>query len=244
MSVSDAVVGAEAALLDKIRSAMDRIDAKSGELQTTVSEKLSVLPGFLQETAIEGWNRFCGYLRELWDRIYGFLDQAGSPSALWDTADAWSAQVGSPVSGQVQSADACTLKTDDTWNGAAADAYRQTLPPQKLALDKIKSSLTDGVASALSDVARGIIVFWSGLAIALIALVAGLISALSSAATVFGAPAAPFIAAGAALAASVAIIAGSEVLKAVCSTANATLQQKLADNAAFPGGHWPPAVTT
>jgi hypothetical protein len=39
------------------------------------------------------------------------------------------------------------------------------------------------------------------------------------------------------------MITGSEVLKAACSSANIGLRLKLDDNAAFPGGHWPPAAT-
>ncbi|WP_250002109.1 hypothetical protein [Actinoplanes sp. M2I2] len=111
-----------------------------------------------------------------------------------------------------------------------------------MALDNVKATLTDGVSSALSDVAEGIIVFWTGLIIALVALVGGIIGALASA-TVVGLPAGPFIAAGAALTASAAMIAGGETLKSVCAAANSTLRQKIADNSGFHQGHWPPAAT-
>ncbi|MCU7723851.1 hypothetical protein ODJ79_09010 [Actinoplanes sp. KI2] len=97
-------------------------------------------------------------------------------------------------------------------------------------------------AGSLNDVATGIIIFWTGLGTALVALVGGIIGALASSATIFGLPAAPFIAAGAALVASGAIITGCELLKARCASANTTLRQKLADNAAFHHGHWPPAA--
>ncbi|ROP33585.1 hypothetical protein [Couchioplanes caeruleus] len=56
-------------------------------------------------------------------------------------------------------------------------------------------------------------------------------------------PAGPVIAAGAGLVAAGAIIAGAEILKSVCASANTTLRQKLADNSGFHQGHWPPAAT-
>jgi hypothetical protein len=162
---------------------------------------------------------------------------------LFGTAGAWSDNVGGPVSAQVQSADAGLLSVDDNWDGDAADAYRQTLPLQKSALDKVKSALTDGIAAVLSDVAKGIYVFWGLLVTALAALVVGIIGAVASSATIVGLPAGPFIAAGAGLAASVSVITGAEILKSVCAAADSTLRQKLADNSAFHEGHWPPAAT-
>jgi hypothetical protein len=242
--VSSATVssGTEAALLDQIKSVMGRIDSKTTELQNSINSKLHWLPGFLQDKVIAGWNKFCGFMKRVWDNLNEMISNMGSPSALWSTADAWSDWVGSPVSGQVQSADAGLLGVDDNWDGDAADAYRQTLPLQKSALEKVKSALTDGIATALSDVAKGIIVFWAGLLTALAALVAGIIGALASTATVIGMPAGPFIAAGAGLVAAGAIIAGGEILESVCSSANSTLRQKLADNSGFHDGHWPPAA--
>ena len=195
-----------------------------------------------QDTVVAGWNKFCEFIREVWDFWYEVFTHMGSPSRLWATADGWSDTVGAPVSAQVQSSDAGLLAVDDNWDGDAADAYRQTLPLQKSALDKVKSALTDGIASALSDVAKGIIAFWAGLGVALAALVIGIISALGSAATIFGLPAAPFIAAGAAAAACAAVASGMLILRSVCSSASTTLRQRLGDNSAFHDGHWPPAA--
>ena len=241
--MTSAAAGTEASLLDQINSVLDRIDRKTTELQNSINKKIGWLPGFLRDKVISGWDKFCGFMKRVWDNFHEIASNMGSPSALWDTADAWSDRVGGPVSAQVQSADAGLLAVDDNWDGDAADAYRQTLPLQKTALDKVKATLSDGISSALSDVAKGIIVFWTGLVVALVALVGGIIGALASTATVVGLPAGPFIAAGAALAASAAMIAGAETLKSVCSAANSTLRQKLADNSGFHQGHWPPAAT-
>ncbi|GAA0488548.1 hypothetical protein Ade02nite_72450 [Paractinoplanes deccanensis] len=232
----------EADLLDKITSTLERIEAKTAELQGSINDKLGWLPGFVRDKVVAGWNRFCDYLGRVWTNLNEILSHMGSPSALGDTADAWSDLVGGPVSAQVQTAEAGLLGADDKWDGAAADAYRQTLPLQKAALDKVKSTLTDGISTALSTVATGIIAFWAGLVVALVALATGIVGALASSATILGVPAAPVIAAGAALTASAALIAGAETLKAVCASANSLLRQKLADNSAFHEGHWPPAA--
>ncbi|SNY28386.1 hypothetical protein SAMN05421748_10373 [Paractinoplanes atraurantiacus] len=238
MSVSST----EADLLDKIDSVLERIQAKTTELQNAINAKIGWLPGFLQDKVVAGWNKFTGFMQRVWTNLNEVLSNMGSPSALGDTAEAWSDLVGGPVSAQVQTAEAGLLGADDKWDGDAADAYRQTLPLQKAALDKVKSTLTDGIATALSTVSTGILAFWGGLVAALVALVIGIIGALGSTATIVGLPAAPIIAAGAALTASASMIVGAETLKGLCRSANATLRQKLNDDGGFHEGHWPPAA--
>jgi hypothetical protein len=242
MSSAPVSAATESELVDKLLQTVDRINAKTTELQNAINDKLHWLPGFLQDKVVAGWDKFCDFMRKVWDFWYEVCTNMGSPSRLWATADAWSDSVGAPVSAQVQSADAGMLTVDDNWDGDAADAYRQTLPLQKVALEKVKTTLTDGISGALSDVAKGIIAFWASQVVALAALVGGVIGALASAATIFGLPAAPFIAAGAAVAADAAVIGGGMMLRSVCSAASTTLRQKLDDNAGFHEGHWPPAA--
>ncbi|MFI7546963.1 WXG100 family type VII secretion target [Actinoplanes sp. NPDC049599] len=232
----------EAALLDKINEVLGRIDARTTELQHSINAKLPWLPGPARDKVVAGWHTFCGFLERIWANLHEIISNMGSLSALWSTADAWSDRVGAPVSGQVQSADAGLLDVDTTWDGDAAEAYRQTLPLQKAALEKVKSALTDGIATALNDLARGILACWGGLVTALVTLIVGIVGALASTATIVGLPAGPVIAAGAGLVAAGAIIVGAETLKAVASSADTTLRQKLADNSGFHEGHWPPAA--
>ncbi|MFC7529118.1 hypothetical protein [Actinoplanes sp. GCM10030250] len=231
----------EAALLEQIHSTLTRIDGKTVELQRAIDGKLKWLPGPIQDGVVTGWNTFCEVMRRMWDNLNTMLSSMGSPSKLWTTADAWSDHVGVPVSGQVQTAEAGLLLTDDNWDGDAADAYRQMLPLQKAALDKIKSAITDGLSTALREVAQAIVIFWGALAAAFVALAIGLTGALGSSATIVGLPAAPIIAGGAAIAACTSMIIGAENLKSICASANSTLRQKF-DDSAFHGGHWPPAV--
>jgi prophage DNA circulation protein len=233
----------ESALLAKINEVVSRIESKTTDLQNSINSKMKWLPGPLQDKVIAGWNKFTGFLQDCWDALAEIFGNMGSPSTLWNTGDSWSNSVGGPVSAQVQSAEAGSLEVDDNWDGSAADRYRQNLPMQKTALEKMKSTFSDGISSALSDVAKGIIAFWGGLIVALGALVTGIITALGSAATIFGLPAAPFIAAAAALVAVGAFLSGGLILKSVCSSANSTLRQKLNDNTGYREGHWPPATT-
>jgi hypothetical protein len=236
-------VADESALIAKINDVVGRIQSKTTELQNSINSKIQWLPGFLQDKVISGWNKFTGFLQDCWDGLVEIFTNMGSPSTLWSTADSWSNSIGGPVSGEVQSAEAGSLEVDDNWDGTAADKYRQNLPMQKTALEKMKSTFSDGISSALSDVAKGIIAFWGALIVALGALVAGIIGAIASSATVFGLPAAPFIAAAAALVAVGAFYSGGLILKSICSSANSTLRQKINDNTGYRDEHWPPATT-
>ncbi|MBW6440018.1 WXG100 family type VII secretion target [Actinoplanes hulinensis] len=238
MSVSST----EAVLLERIHSTIDRIDAKTVELQNSINDKLAYVPPPAQGKIRQGWDDFCAFMRRIWDNLATILSNMGSLSALSTTAQAWSDRVGVPVSGQVQAADAGLLTVDDNWAGDAADAYRQMLPLQKAALEKVKTVLTDGLSTALEQVRTGVFLFWTGLLGALAALAVGIIGALASSATIFGLPAAPFIAAGAAVTASIALIVGCETLKSACTSANSLLRQKF-DDTGFFQGHWPPAGT-
>jgi hypothetical protein len=236
------VSSTEAVLLERIHSTISRIDGKTVELQNSIDDKMGFIPPPLRSTIRQGWDDFCAFMQRIWDNLTTILSNMGSLSVLSSTAQAWSDRVGVPVSGQVQAADAGLLTVDDNWDGDAADAYRQMLPLQKAALEKVKTTITDGLAAALGQVHLGILVFWSSLAAALASLLVGIFGALASSATIIGMPAAPFIAAGAAATASLSLIVGCETLKACCTSANTTLRQKF-DDTGFFRGHWPPAGT-
>ncbi|MEV4276904.1 hypothetical protein [Actinoplanes xinjiangensis] len=232
----------EAVLLERINSAISRIDGKTVELQNSINDRMRFVPPPLQSGIRRGWDDFCAYMQRIWNNLTTILSHMGSLSALSTTAQAWSDRVGVPVSGQVQAADAGLLTVDTNWDGEAADAYRQMLPLQKAALEKVKTTLTDGLSTALDQVHNGVFLFWTSLVGALAALAVGLVGAIASSATIFGMPAAPFIAAGAAVTASIALVVGCETLKRACTSANTTLRQKF-DDTGFFRGHWPPAGT-
>lgn len=235
----------EAELIAEITTTLDKIRDKMTQLQSSINSGLASLPswaGSVANRVIDAWSWFCRQADRFWSWITNITSHMGSPTSLSLTADSWSSGVGGPVSGQVQAADAGSLLVDDTWTGAAATQYKQVLPQQKEALRAVKSTLTDGFASALDLVQKGIYAFWGMLAGALAALVAGLVGAIISSASVFGLPAAPFIAA-AAVGVAAAACWGGRSLKSCCASANTALQGKLHDDTAYLGGSWPSGTT-
>jgi hypothetical protein len=165
--------------------------------------------------------------------------------AAWAIAwSLWSSTVGGPVSEKVGTVDAGLLTVDDTWNGTAADAYRQLLPAQKAALAAVKTTFTDPIATAFSSLAKATYIFWGALIAAIVGLAADIVGGLASSATIIGLPATPFILVAAGLVAGTAIAAGEWNLGSTASDLNTTLQQKLAESTAYPNGHWPPAKVT
>jgi hypothetical protein len=235
--------GSEAELISRLFAVLDRVSDKTTELQTALTGKIHLLPAGVRDAVVAGWNDFCATVRKMWDFWYDLVTHLGSPTRVSAAAREWSELVGGPVSTQVQSADAGLLTVDTTWNGSAADAYRETLPRQKVALDAVKTSLADGISTALTTVVQAMVVFWGCLLGALAALVAGLIGAISSAATILGLPASPLIAAAAVATACLAVIVGGANLESMCTSASVTLRQRLDAQAAFHNGHWPPATT-
>lgn len=236
----------EAELVAEINRTLDKIQAKTTELQDSINAGLAKLPGWASwvgDRVQEGWRWFCEQAERFWSWITHITSNMGSPSAVSGAADTWTSTVGGPVSGQVQAADAGSLLVDDTWTGDAATQYKQVLPQQKEALRAVKTTFTDGIAASLDLLQKGIYAFWGGLAAALAALVGGIIGAIASSATVFGLPAAPFIAAAAVGVAGAACWGGGEILKSVAASANTTLQTKLADDSAYLGGSWPVGTT-
>ncbi|MGF1662622.1 MAG: hypothetical protein ACFCVG_09160 [Kineosporiaceae bacterium] len=236
----------EAQLLAEIDEVIRRIEATVEDLRRAIDVGLQLLPPFLDHVrgmVLRGWERFVGFLGELWNQLREMLENPGSPSTLSGVADEWTTAVGGPVSAQIGYSQAGQLLTDDRWEGLAADAYRQNLPVQKAALGDVSSILVEGLRSALDKVTTAIWVFWGILLTGLAALVAAIIGALATSATVIGLPAGPFIAAGGVLALLAAIRAGHWKLEADATSANLDLLAAQNNNSAYPGGRWPEAVT-
>lgn len=218
------------------------LGGKAPELQHAINTAVRGLPFpfDILEDAKAKWDEFIAAWNEFWDMIDRIRANMGSPTNLWHTGDAWSARIGGPVSAKAQLGRAGSLAVDDNWDGAAADAYRQKLVLQEAPMEKMKSTYSDGISTALSSAATGITTFWGSLMLAVAALILGLVAAIALAPTFLGA----IVAALSALTTAIwAFNAGVLVLSAAMSGANSTLQQKLADNAGYLDGHWPPFVT-
>lgn len=146
------------------------------------------------------------------------------------------------MSSQAGVIDAGRLPADDTWVGTAADAYKQAIAPEKTAMDKIKSSLVDGITTALDKMQTGIIVFCTACVAGIAACIAGFVTVLASTSTVLGAPAGPFIAAAAVGVLLAALGGGAWKLKSDVNSSKTILTSKLNDMAAFRQGKWPNAI--
>lgn len=174
-------------------------------------------------------------------QLGGMLAAAGDPDALRAAGAAWIDDVGAPVSRLVGVATDNVLETDDHWTGAAADAYRATLPAQQTALAAIVATCHE-VDATLGDLAAAITDFWIAIGTACLGLVLALAGALGSAATVVGAPAAAGLAlagVGALIAAGSSALSSLSTITTTATARGAALDRRLADSSAFPLGAWP-----
>lgn len=239
----------EQAALEKINNEITRINEKVTELSNKINSVLSNVPSFLGWVVdrVEAlWDEFVAAMERLWEKITEIFSNLGSPSTLWDTADDWSELVGGPVSGIAGNAHSDNSEIDRYWEGDAAVAYLDTLMPQRVAMEKIQTTFSEPVATALSGMAKAIIAFWVSLGIALASLVAGLIGAAAASGTIIGIPAGIVVAIGAVAVCVAAIAAGYLILKSEASSAKNTLTTKLNDNTGFrdegAGPAWPASV--
>lgn len=229
----------------EISDLVDTFYAKVKELENAINDILDWIPwgfGWVADKLKEGWNWLCNKINAAFDKLAWVLSNLGSPDTLTRTADEWSSTVGSHVSARVGFADLAGLSVDDTWKGSAAEQYKQQMPLQKTALQNVKTQFTDGISTALKDLATGIKTFWTVMISALTVLVVAIITAIAAAAGIITAPTAPFAAAIGVGVFAAAAWGAVEILKSQCSSANTTLTQKLSENTAYPGAAWPRAT--
>jgi hypothetical protein len=238
-----ALASMEAELLGKIIRLLDDLEEKARQLQKAVERGLPFLPPPIQTEVSTGWQKFCDGIADWWTFWRQVAANPGSPSRVRDMGDTWTDRVGGPVSGQVQPVDGGQLTVDDNWEGDAAEAYRNLLPLQKDALAQVKATLTDTISEALNDVSIAIIVLWSSLAAALLAVVTAIAGAIAASKTFVGIPMGVYVALGGALAADVALNTAIAVIKSSADSATSKLRRKFGDDTAFGGGMWPSAVT-
>lgn len=236
------------ATASQLSSLVNKLDGKTIEMQNTVNDTLSDISWLIPDSWIkwikDRWNDFCDLMAKVWKQLTEIVENMGAPWDLSSTANAWSDKIGSPVSGKAQVATAGELSVDDNWDGDAANQYKQKIPLQATALDKVRSTLSEGVNNALSTAQLGIWVFWGALVVALTTLIAGIIASIASDATIIGLPPGVAIAIGAVIAFLAAIGIGIVTLRATLSNANSTIRRALSDNSGFENGHWPPFHTS
>ncbi|MBD3781169.1 MAG: hypothetical protein IE923_18150 [Micrococcales bacterium] len=210
----------------EITELLERLDRKVAELAAAVSSALRGVPDLLTwvvERVEDGWDEFMRRFREVMLWIGDKLLYAGDPGELTETRDAWHAEVAAVTSALAERLDAGDLRTDDAWDGAAAEQYRQKVPEQQAAIRAIRDEFTAGITAALDQVRDGIVVFWCGAGAALAALVAGIIGAITATGTIVGLPTAPVLAAAAVLTALASLGGTLAVLTSQASSAESTL---------------------
>lgn len=234
------VAALEATALERINELITKIQTKCNELVDACNRIIDKAPGFIGSKIRNGMDKFIDRMEKFWNDCAQIFGNMGSPSALSDCADSWSESVAGPMSGLAGNVELAVIRADDSWSGSAFDAYKNVLPQQGNALKALKTTLVDGISTAMSEVTKGIMIFWAAIATGLAAFVVCIIGAIASTATIFGAPAGPFIALGGALVLVGAVFAGGYNLKASCIDQNSKLKQKLNDNLAFDStGGWP-----
>ena len=232
-------------LIGEINDLWNKLVGKFDDLRDAINWILDKIPGFLDwivDKLKDGWNKLCDKFQEVVDQVTYFFGHMGSPGALSAAADSWSTNVGGPVSNEVTTVDAGMLLVDDTWSGDAASQYKQHIPLQKAALQAIKTTYTDTIATALDKVQNALFIWYAAIAGAITAFISCMIGAIIAAGSVAGAPGAPFIALGGVLAFAAAFGGGTFNLKSQAAGANTMLVAKLSDNTAFPNGAWPKAT--
>ncbi|MEO3927673.1 hypothetical protein ABGB07_27955 [Micromonosporaceae bacterium B7E4] len=235
----------DAATIDEITGLVDQINAKTAEMHGNVVRLSGQLPEGTRQQTLAAWDSFVAELNGLWEALRDAVTYWGAPWKLWDTADAWSSQIGGPVGGLAGTASAARMQAENgTWQGTAATAYAQRLELMPPALGGINNTFADGVSGALSELARGIIAYWTTLALALAALLGGILGALVATGTIVGLPAAPVTAGVAVATAVAAVAAGALILTGDAASANNTLVRLINNNSDYPDGHWPPVTDT
>lgn len=228
-----------------IAALVDRFNGLVEDLRNKVNSALDWVPwglGWVVDKIHDAWNSLMDKITEVFEPLVFILSNLGSPSTVTSTGDAWSSQVGAPVSARVGTAEPGALAVDDSWKGSAASQYGQQVPRQKSALQGIKTQFTDGISGALKDVANAIQFFFGAMVVAIAAWIAAIITALASSATIIGIPAGILIAVGAGAAFGAAFWGAGENLKSQCRAAKSLLEQRLAENTGYPGGSWPQAT--
>lgn len=232
-------------ILEQVIGQVSRAQTLATQVDTQVRSIVSNLPDFATGPIFANLDHLRRLSGEISTKLSRFLAQPGNPAQLQATRDQWINLVGAKASVLVGTSTLDYVQADDHWQGVAADAYKNTLLPQKQALTAIKEAAND-IADQLNAMSFAIVGFWVAVISALASFVAALIAAVAATATVVGAPAGAAVAAAAAALAVTwlaATAAGTYVLFDQIGEATTALQQRLVENDAFPQGWWPRSTT-
>jgi uncharacterized protein YukE len=241
--VTDLAADADAVIREAEKKLKD-IQDKVKELFDKINGLLSWVPSFLSgvvNAIKDAVNKFNEKLQEFWNKVEQFISEPGSPSALKQAAQAWENSVSKVVSNLTGTLSTDKLQAENDWQGAAANAYKSTIPSQTAALNSVKG-IADQLNSSLNNLAGAVITFWVAIGAALLMFVVGLVGAIAACCTIVGTPAGIAAIVGVIVVVlgliTTAILALTSYLNSI-STEQASLGQKLNDNSTFPNGKWP-----
>ncbi len=233
-------------ILRKVREALNEIPKQFQRLIDNINSVLGWLPGWVMDKINAAIKAVGDFIGKVLTEIGKIITQPGVPWTLWNHGTTWTEQVGAKASNWQDVFHIGSLKTDDEWKGASADAYKNILPLQQKALGAVKSA-ADEVDDVLTKMAIAIGVAWLAIVSAVVSFVIELTAEAGAAATGVGAPPAAAAAGvsaakvwgivAAALAVLEAFVAGS-LLPSIKD-----LNQRVNNSEGFPGGKWPTLTT-
>lgn len=230
------------AAAQQVADAVTRIRDAWNQIQNGVNSVLDWLPGFLCDKLKEWFSKLASKVSEFFDLMTKPFIQRGSSDALRTAGESWNTDIGGRASTQAGLLAPEQLKTDNEWQGKAADSYKDAITSQNKALASVKT-LSENVQNALNEVANALDSFWNGLLAAVLTYVGAMVLCIIGAATVVAAI--PSIAA--AVTASIAVIVATINLTTTfvnsLQTQRGKLEQIGTTDSAFANGQWPPATT-
>ncbi|MGL5867019.1 MAG: hypothetical protein ACRCYX_14345 [Dermatophilaceae bacterium] len=229
-------------VVEKARQLIDLLRRKLDELTDRINAVLRRLPhdlAWVRDKVLDVWRDLTGKLAELWSWIEKPLAGPGNPVVLSGMAGLWHTRVGASVSRMVGVVDAGQLLADNTWEGTAAEAYKEALDPQKGAMEKIQANFCTAIADALDSLQLALFAFWVGVATAVATATLAVATAIVGVVGVITAPVAVGILVSAIGGVLVTLAGASLILYSQVGSAKKTLSGSLSDLAAYPRGHWP-----
>lgn len=234
-------------------AAIEKVTTKNAELGQKISGISSAAQSassraFVPQFIIDAINWCAQKISEIatwiWDKVTECLKGAAMPVYMFKYSWDWQDIRGraTNVAGQLNPA---ALSTDERWQGEAADAYSEAIPPQNAAATKI-GAISDSTATALTWCAAAGLAFYVAIGIILAKLVIALVGAIIAIGS------AVFSLAGIALVVEEAGVDTALITGAVTALGGvlasqlsqiSTLHGQAVDNSTFPGGKWPDPST-
>lgn len=230
-------------ILEKLRQKWDDLMAKAQQLLEAFNstlDKIGRFAGWIADKAVNFWN---DHVVPKWQEAVDWMSEHwnvfGAPWLCFGSAGDWRTLVGQPVSERSGLATKGQLEVDTTWKGSAAQRYNDRLGQQEGAIKGVSEQFAETIASALTKVGAGIIVWWLGIIAGVGVLFICLSVATGAAVSILGLPAVPpavLVGWGAFIS---GVIIGTGTLTALCLNSKGDLEGVRSKLSGYPEGAWP-----